>query len=159
MTYKIIFVWKNQTGIKNAEFHADFKSFEKVFKNVQKKLLAKMWRKYALFPLLLMFIKLVLLITFVWGFFLKLFQRIWNQHEILRFLKPFLFKTFFLRSYEYFFQTLKPNAQKRRQKSKNVLSKCVLDLNFAAIKGSVFLIFKKMSNSLYPPSCPHERRN
>ncbi len=31
----------------------------------------------------------------------------------------------------------------RRQKSKNVLNKCVLDLNFAPIKGSVFLIWKK----------------
>jgi hypothetical protein len=41
----------------------------------------------------------------------------------------------------YFFQTLKPNAQKRRQKSKKVLSKCVLDLNVAPIKGSVFLVF------------------
>ncbi len=37
----------------------------------QKKLLAKTWRKYALFPLLLMFIKLVLLITFFWCVFLK----------------------------------------------------------------------------------------
>ncbi len=36
---------------------------------------------------------------------------------------------------------MKPNAQKRRQKSKKVLSKCVLDLNVAPIKGSVFLVF------------------
>ncbi len=30
------------------------------------------------------------------------------------------------------------------------LSKCVLDLNFAPIKGSVYLIFFKKSNLLYP---------
>ncbi len=51
--------------LKNAEFHADFKSVEKVKKIYQKKLLAKTWQKYALFPLKLMFVKLVLLVTFL----------------------------------------------------------------------------------------------
>jgi hypothetical protein len=40
--------------------------------------------------------------------------------------------------------------KKRLKKSKNVFNKCVLDLNFALIKVSVFFIFKKKSNSLYP---------
>jgi hypothetical protein len=36
------FVFKNSLWLsKNAEFHADFKSIEKVLKNVQKKLLTK----------------------------------------------------------------------------------------------------------------------
>ncbi len=44
------------------------------------------------FSLLLMFIKFLLLITFFVFIFLKLFQRIWNQREILRFLISFLNK-------------------------------------------------------------------
>jgi hypothetical protein len=39
--------------LKNAKFHADFKSVEKMVKNVQKKVLAKTRGKYALFPLFL----------------------------------------------------------------------------------------------------------
>jgi len=42
------------------------------------------------------------------------------------------------------------DLKKMAQKSKNILSKCIIDLNFAPIKGSVFLNFQKMSNSLYP---------
>ncbi len=87
---------------KNAEFHADFESVEKVFKKfTKKKLLAKMWWKNALFSLLLMFVKLVLLITFFWRIFSQLFQRIRNQREILRFLTPFSIfsKKNFFRSY------------------------------------------------------------
>ena len=70
---------------------------------------------------------------FAYNFFLcifsQLFQRIRNQCEILRFLTPFSIFS---------------------KKSKNVFSKCVLDFNFAPIKGSIFFIFKKKSNSLYP---------
>ena len=42
-----------------------------------------------------------LLITFFWYIFSKLFQRIRNQREILRFLTPFpiFFKKYFLMSY------------------------------------------------------------
>ncbi len=45
--------------------------------------------------------------------FFKLFQRIRNQREILRFLTPFsiISKKKILRSYLYFFQTLTANAQ------------------------------------------------
>jgi hypothetical protein len=54
--------------------------------------------------------------------FSKLFQRIQNQREILRFLTPFLiFSTnFFFRSYLYFFQTLIANAQETAQKKENL---------------------------------------
>jgi hypothetical protein len=56
--------------LKNAEFHADFESVEKVVeKTHQKRLLAKMCRKYALFSLLLVFVNLVLFITFFGAFF------------------------------------------------------------------------------------------
>ncbi len=60
---------------KNAESHADFESNEKVLKKcTKKKLLAKTWRKNALFSLLLMFVKLVLLITFLCAFFHNFFN-------------------------------------------------------------------------------------
>ncbi len=39
------------------------------------------------------------------------------------------------------FQTLKQKAPKTAPKIKNLLSLCVLDSNFAPIKGSVILIF------------------
>jgi hypothetical protein len=55
--------------------------------------------------------------------------------------------------YLYFFQTLKPNAQKTAQKIKNVLSKCVLDLNFAPITG--VLNFKKKSQIRCTPLHKH----
>ncbi len=43
-------------------------------------------------------------------------------------------------------------CKKRLKKSKNIFCKCVLDFNFAPIKGSVLYssISKKKSNSLYP---------
>ncbi len=40
--------------------------------------------------------------------------------------------------------------KKRLKKSKNVFSKCVLDFNFAPIKGSVFFIFKKKVKFVVP---------
>ncbi len=113
MTWKKFFFDKIEKGVKNAEFYADFESVEKVLKEcTKKKLLAKRWRKNALFSLLLMFVKLVLLITFFWCIFSQLFQQRRNQREILRFLTPFSIfsKKNFFRSYEYFFQTLKPGG-------------------------------------------------
>jgi hypothetical protein len=70
------FFFKNSTWIsKNAEFHADFKSVKKVFFFMyKKKLLANMGQKYALFPLLLMFVKFVLLIILFGAFFKNFFN-------------------------------------------------------------------------------------
>ncbi len=74
ISLKKVLIWpkKKILGLKmskNAEFHADFKSVGKVLKKfTNKKLAAKMWRKYTLFPLLLRFVKLVLLITFFGAF-------------------------------------------------------------------------------------------
>jgi hypothetical protein len=75
---------------KNAEFHADFESVEKVLKNAPKKFICKNVTEICPFSLLLMFIKLVLLITSFWCIYSQLFQRIQNQREILRFLISFL---------------------------------------------------------------------
>ncbi len=66
----------------------------------------------------------------LFGAFFKLFKRIWNQHEILRFF------TFF-KGHISSFYTSKPNAQKRLKKI--LFSKFVLDFNFAPIKESGFI--------------------
>ncbi len=83
MTLKKNFLKKIEKGIKNAEFHADFESVEKVLKKcTEKKLLAKTWRKNSLFSILLMFVKLVLLITFfgaIFNNFLTDSKSAWNS--------------------------------------------------------------------------------
>ncbi len=53
---KKFFVKKSKKVSKDAEFYADFKSAEKVLKNAPKR-----ERKYLLFPLLLMFVKHVMI--------------------------------------------------------------------------------------------------
>jgi hypothetical protein len=84
------FLVKNSIWVtKNAEFHADFESVEKGLKKfTQKKLLAKTWRKYALFSLLLMFVKLVLLVTFLVHFFTTFstdYKSAWNSAFLISF--------------------------------------------------------------------------
>ncbi len=116
--------------------------WKRFWKNAPIKLLAKTWWKHALFSLLLMFVKLVFLITFL-VHFLKTYstdlKSAWNS----AFFKIFSISKKKL-SYEHFLKTLKPNTHKTAQKTKkNVFCKCGLDLNFASIKGSVFFIFKK----------------
>ncbi len=59
------------------------------WKNVPKKSYQQLDGNMPFFSLLLMFVKLVLLITFFRGIFLRLFQRIRNQREILRYLISF----------------------------------------------------------------------
>jgi hypothetical protein len=65
------------------------------------------------------FFRHVLANNFFLVHFFKLFQRIRNQREILRFLTPFSIfaKKFFFGSYLYFFRTLTANAQETPQKN------------------------------------------
>ncbi len=104
------------------------------------------------FSLLLMFVKLVLLVTFFWCIFLPLFQRILNQREILRFwyLFGFFCQKIVMGHISTFGKLWSQMRKKRLKKSKNVFCKCVLDFNFAPITGSVLFIFLKKSNSFYP---------
>ncbi len=127
---------------KNAEFHADFKSVEKVLKKcTKKKLWAKTWRKNALFSLLLMFVKLVLLITFfLVHFFTTDSKSVWNSASFDT-VFDFFNKIFFLGHICTFFKLWSRLRKKRLKTSKNVFCKCFLDFNFAPIKGSVFFIF------------------
>jgi hypothetical protein len=89
----------------------------------QQKVVTKTLWKYALFPLLLMFSKLVLRINF-FAAFLKNFSADFNGLV--------LFSNFEAKRAK--------NGAKNQKKN---LSKCFLDLNSAPIKGSVFLIFCK----------------
>ncbi len=137
---------------KNAEFYADFESIGKVLKKcTQKKLVAKTWRKNALFYLLLMFVKLVLLITFFMHF-LTTFptdsKSAWNS----AFFDTFLIglKKKILGHISTFFKLWSQTCKKRLKKSKNVFSKCVLYFNFAPINGSVFFIFSKKIKFIVP---------
>ncbi len=99
---KIFFLKKSKKVSKNAEFHADFESVENVVtKCTKKKLQAKqVWRTWVKTKKVHFSVSF-LLITFFVCIFSKLFQRIRNQHEILRFLTPFWFfqKKFFFWSY------------------------------------------------------------
>jgi hypothetical protein len=67
-----------------------------------------------------MFINLVLLETFFWCIFLQLFQRIRNQHEILRFLIYFLIflQHFFLGVILALFANFEAKCAKTAQKIK-----------------------------------------
>ncbi len=98
MTPENYFWTKSKIIFKNAEFHADFESVEKVV-NAQKKVTSKTSltnmsksEKSAYFR--------HVFANNLFGFiFSKLFQRIRNQREILRFLIPilkFCLKNFFL---------------------------------------------------------------
>jgi hypothetical protein len=76
---------------KNAEFDADFESVEKVVKKCTKK---KVISKTSLTNMSKSeksaFFRHIFAYNFFWYILSKLFQRIRNQREILRFLTPFL---------------------------------------------------------------------
>jgi hypothetical protein len=123
---------------------ADFESVEKVLKKCsKKKLLAKTWRKYALFSLLLMFVKLVLLVPILCAFFYNFFNGFEISVKLCVFYIFFdFFQTkIFLGPISNFCKLWSQMRKKRLKKSKNIVCKCVLDLNFAPITGSVFFIF------------------
>ncbi len=72
----------------------------------------------------------------------RLFQRIRNQREILRFLITFLIKKN-VKVVLVLFSNFEAKRAKNGSKNlKKGFSKCVLDFNFAPIKGSVFFFFK-----------------
>ncbi len=92
---------------------------------------------------------------FAYNFFCVHFLTIFsNRFEIgMKFcIFWYLFRFF---SKNYFFLVIlvlieSQTRKKRLKKSKNVFCKCVLDFNFAPIKGSVFLIFFKKVKFVVP---------
>ncbi len=120
-----------------------WKSFEKMH---HKKLLAKMWRKKSLFSLFTHVRQTFFAYNFFLCIFLQLFQRIRNHREILRFLISFLIfckKKFFGVILALFANFEAERAKNGSKNLKKVFSKCVLDFNFAPLKGSVFFNLKK----------------
>jgi hypothetical protein len=114
------FFEKIQKGIKNAEFHADFKSVEKVLKNSPKKVTSKTSLTNMCKSGKSAYFCHVFADNFVLVHFLKLFQRIWNQRENLRFLIPFLKKKNWYHICT-FYQTLNANGQETALKPKHFL--------------------------------------
>jgi hypothetical protein len=89
----------------------------------QKKVISKNVTEKYTFSLLLMFVKLVLLITFFCCIFSQLFQRIRNQREILRFLTPFLIKKKkFFKAIFVLFSNFEAKRAKTAQKIKKPIS-------------------------------------
>ncbi len=115
---------------------------KKLWKNAPKKLLAKTWRKYALFSLLLVFVQLVFLIAFLVHFynFFNGFE-ISVKFSVFWYIFWFFSKTIFLGHISTFWKLRSQTRNKLLKKSKNEFSKCVLNFNFAPINGSVFFIF------------------
>jgi hypothetical protein len=97
-------------------FRICWKRFEKMH---QKKLLAKTWQKYALFSLLLMFVKLVLLITF----FCVFFNNSFNGFEISVFWHLLWF---FIKKFKYIIIVLFSNFEAKRAKNSSKNQKTYL---------------------------------
>jgi hypothetical protein len=72
---KKIILLKNSIWVsKNAEFHADFESVVKVLKKCTKKVIGKNMTEICAFSHLIMFVRLVLLITFFGATFYNFFN-------------------------------------------------------------------------------------
>jgi hypothetical protein len=100
-----------------------------------KKFISKHVTEICPFSLLLMFVKLVLLITFFSAFFY-----FFNGLKISVILFKKIFFCLILALFEKFEAKRAKNGSKNQ---KNVFSKCVLDFNFAAIKGLYSSFSKK----------------
>jgi hypothetical protein len=88
--FKKIVLQKSKRYQKIAEFHADFESVEKLLKNAQKKIISKISLTNMSKSAKKLLISVTFLLITFWCIFSKLFQRIPNQQEILRFSIPIL---------------------------------------------------------------------
>ncbi len=130
-------------------FRIHWKSFEKMH---PKKLLAKTWRKYALFSLLLMFVKLDLLVTFFWCIFYNVF----NGFEIS--VKFCFFNIFLIFCQKIFFGVIlalfanfEAKCAKNGSKNQKTYFVNVSQISIShPSKGQYSSFSKKKSNSLYP---------
>ncbi len=102
---------KSKKVSKNAEFHADFESVEKVVKKCTKTSVTNMSKseKSAFFPH-------IFANNYFWVHFFKTFSTDSKSDTFVAFFK----QNFFFRSYLYFFQTLIANAQETAQKNGNL---------------------------------------
>ncbi len=137
-------ITKFNMGIKKRRisrwFRIRWKSFEKIY---QKKVISKMWQKYALFSLFTHVRQTCFAFNFFLVNFLSTFstnsKSAWNSafFDIFFGLKKKISRVIFA-----LFENFEAKRAKNGSKNqKNLFSKCVLDFNFAPIKGSVFFIF------------------
>jgi hypothetical protein len=87
---KKVSLGKIQKVIKNAEFHADFDSVEIFFYKMHKKVISKTSLTYMSISEKSVYFRHMFANNFILYIFSKLFKRIQNQREILRFLIPTL---------------------------------------------------------------------
>ncbi len=133
---KLFFSSKIQFGYKTRRISCWFKIRWKSKKTVPKKVISKNAMEICTFSAFTHVRQTCFAFVTFFGAF---FKNIFNLKSAWNFVS---FDTFFDL---YFFQTLKPNAQKKAPpKSKNLISKWVLDLKVAPIRGSVFLFLKKV---------------
>ncbi len=152
------FFWQNRKRCQKRRisrwFRIRWKSFEKMY---QKKVISKNVTERCTF---FMFTP-VRQTCFAYNFFVVHFFTTFSTDSKSAWNSAFL-DTFFdflkkkiLGNISTFFKLWSQTRKKRLNKSKNVFCKCVLDFNFAPIKGSVFFIFKKKVKFFvpYPTAC------
>ncbi len=124
----------------------------------KKKVISKNVTEKCPFSLFLMFVKLVLLITFFWCIFSQLFQRSRNQREILRFLTPFSIfsKKFFCYIIFVLFSNFDCKCAGNGSKNQKTYFVNVSQISILHLSQGLYSLFsKKKSNSLYPtPQSP-----
>ncbi len=89
ITAKQILFENSRWVSKNAEFHADFESVEKVMKNAPKKVISKNLTEICTFFAFTHVRQTCFAYNFFWCIFYQLLQRVQNQRENLRFLISF----------------------------------------------------------------------
>ncbi len=137
MTFNKFFLEKIEEGVKKRRisrwFWIRWKSCEKMH---QKKVIRKTSLTNRSKSEKVHFSVTFLLITFFRAFFQNCFNRFEISVKFWVFWHLFrLKKKNILRSYLYFFQTLIANSQETAQKTENHFYECILEFNYATIKG------------------------
>ncbi len=118
-------------------------SLKKCWKNAHKKVITKNVTEICTFFTFIHVRK----ICFAYNFFGAFFNNFFNGFEInVKFCVfdtffDFFKKQFYLGHINTFFKLWSLTRKKQLKKSKHIFSECVLDSNFAPIKGSVFFMF------------------
>ena len=134
----MFFLQKTKKVSKNAEFHADFESVKKVVKKCKKRVKSKTSLTNMSKSEKVHFSVTFLLITYFWKNFSTLFQRIRNQRKILRFLTPFSIfsKKNFLKVILVLFSNFDCKCAGNGSKKRKIFFyECILEFNYATIKG------------------------
>ncbi len=138
-----LFFWKNRKRCqKTQNFTLTSNPLKKFWKNVPKKVISKNVTEKCTFFTFTHVRQTCFAYNFVHFFttFSTYSKSAWNS-AIFDTFYDCLQKIFFKGHISTFYKLWSQTRKKRLKKSNNVFSKCVLDFNFAPIKGSVFFIF------------------